>query len=354
MRIAIVNDMSVAVEVLRQIIIMSTHQVAWIARDGSEAIAHCGNDAPDLVLMDLYMPGMSGAECTRQIMATTPCAIVVVTSSVIEHASEVFRAMGAGALDAVNTPVYFDGQDSSSINELLKKIDTIERLINSVKAPAAQSRKFMPRAVTVAGQNSLVVIGSSSGGPQALATILSALPADFPAPIVIAQHIDAKFVEELCTWLSRQTPLRVRIARYNDSLIPGEVLLAGANGHLVLTERGTLTYNSAPESIYQPSVDVLFESVADHWRGVVVAALLTGMGRDGARGLLRLRERGAYTIAQDRDSSVVYGMPKAASDIRAACKISPLDQIASVLISKMIQVDILLASEVSDDGTNYR
>lgn len=335
MRIGIVNDAVIAIEVLRRVVKNShKHHVAWVAFDGVEALKCCELEVPDLILMDLFMPNMSGAECTRRVMATTPCAIVVVTSSVTEHAAEVFNAMGAGAIDAVNTPIHFDAQNQDSVNDLLVKLDIIERLTNSVKLPIQPRSK--EKKVSARSNETLVVIGSSAGGPQALATILSALPINFAAPIAIAQHIDAQFVSELSNWLNRQSELKVRLAREGDSLTKGEVLLADANNHLVMTRDGTLGYSSSPESIYRPSVDVFFESVADNWQGRTLGVLLTGMGRDGARGLLRLRERGAYTITQDHASCAVYGMPKAANEMEAACAMVPLDQIAQVLMRKLL------------------
>ncbi len=180
----------------------------------------------------------------------------------------------------------------------------------------------------------LVAIGSSSGGPKALSVVLKSLPAGFSAPIVIVQHVDQKFTAELAVWLDKQCELDVRLAKTGDRLVPGRVLIAGTNDHLILTSRHSLEYTPDPvEQAYRPSVDVFFASVAKHWAGDVVAVLLTGMGRDGAEGLLTLKNKGVYTIAQDEASCAVYGMPKAAAQMGAAQQILPIDDIASELIA---------------------
>lgn len=333
MRIAIVNDSMMAVESLRRVITsVPDYELAWIANDGAEAIWRCGTDVPDLMLMDLIMPVIDGVEATRKIMAETPCAILVVTSTVAGNASKVFQAMGHGALDAVNTPVLGMTGDAEGKDELLRKIATIAKLIRQRKGDSSENLFRAAKPKTTPTHKKLVAIGSSSGGPKALAVLLHALPADFPAPIVIIQHVDEKFSAELALWLNRQCALEVRLAEKGDSLEPGRALIAGNNNHLIVNSNGRLDYTPDPvDMVYRPSVDVFYASIAEHWSGDVVAVLLTGMGRDGAQGLLTLRNKGVFTVAQDETTCAVYGMPKAAAQLGAAEKILPLDDIAPEL-----------------------
>jgi chemotaxis response regulator CheB len=178
----------------------------------------------------------------------------------------------------------------------------------------------------------LVAVGASAGGPAALAKILSGLRADFPAAVAVVQHVDEAFAEGLARWLAQQSRLPVRVAREGDKPLPGVVLLAGRGLHLVLSPTGRWSYHRAPlNNGHRPSVDVFFQSVSRHWKGPAVGVLLTGMGRDGAAGLRLLRQRGHATIAQDRASSAVYGMPKAAVELDAASEILALDKIAARL-----------------------
>lgn len=324
MRIGIVNDLALAVEALRRALTQRPgHSVVWTASSGEEAVACCARDTPDLVLMDLLMPGIGGVEATRQIMANTPCAILVVTASVGSNASLVFEAMGHGAMDATDVPSLGAGNDDGAA-DLLAKIDVIERLIGDRIAKIV--RKPAPRR---GGAGCLVAIGASAGGPAALSQLLAGLPPGFPAAIVLVQHIDAKFALSMADWLDRYSHNPVRVAHAGDRPTVGTVLLAATNEHMVLTADGRLAYTTEPrEQSYRPSVDVFFDSVNAHWPGRVVGVLLTGMGRDGATGLLALRQRGHHTIAQDRASSAVYGMPKAAAELDAAVDVLPLDRIA--------------------------
>ncbi len=182
----------------------------------------------------------------------------------------------------------------------------------------------------------LVAIGSSTGGPKALAAILSRLPADFGAAIVIVQHVDQQFSSGLVDWLNQQTPLTVKLAKTGDRLIKGTVLVAGTNDHLSLRADLTLHYIKEPVDYpYRPSVDVFFKSLAQHWSHKEIAVLLTGMGQDGAEGLSLLKSQGWHTIAQDKASCAVYGMPKAAVALGAAIEILPPEAIAAVLIQKL-------------------
>ncbi len=333
MRIAIVNDSLMAVESLRRVVTsVSGYEVVWVAHDGAEAVWRCGSDVPDLILMDLIMPVMDGVDATRKIMESSPCSILVVTSTVSGNASKVFQAMGYGALDAVNTPVLGMTGDAEGKDEFLQKVATIAKLIKQTSNVEPFRFATIGSVATPKG-GSLVAIGSSSGGPKALSVVLKSLPADFPAPVVIVQHVDQKFTAELAAWLDKQCALEVRLAKKGDRLTPGRVLIAGTNDHLVLNSRSSLEYTPDPmEMAYRPSVDVFFASVAKYWVGDVVAVLLTGMGRDGAEGMLTLKNKGVYTIAQNEATCAVYGMPKAAVQVGAAQQILPIDDIASELI----------------------
>jgi two-component system, chemotaxis family, response regulator WspF len=328
-RIAIVNDMMMAVEAVRRVIASSTgHQLAWVALDGEEAVTRAANDTPDLILMDLIMPRVDGVEATRRIMATHPCAIVVVTASINENSSKVFEAMGAGALDAVNTPVLEGLSSGDGTQPLLSKIETIRKLIGAPFGPKTQGVVESPTSASVEQAEGLVAIGASAGGPAALGKVLSQLGADFPAPVVIVQHVDVQFAKGLADWLQYHTPLKVRLAEEGDRPVPGTVLLAGTDNHLVFTGSRRLGYVRDPSDCsYRPSVDVFFKSIEANWDGPLVATLLTGMGRDGAEGLRLLKDKGYHTIAQDRTSSAVYGMPKAAAELNAATEILPVDKI---------------------------
>ena len=329
MKIAIVNDQTMAVEALRRALTQSPaarHQLAWVAGDGAEAVRRCAEDRPDLVLMDLVMPVMDGVEATRRIMAHTPCAILLVSAHAGTQTGKIFEAMGAGALDVVAPPVM--GQPPT---EFLTKIETMGRYLGgSVRTKAPGNGR--PVAAARSGAGKIVAIGSSAGGPPALAELLGGLPVDFSAPVVIVQHLDEKFAPGLAEWLNDQTPLRVRLARPGDAPCVGTVLLAGTGDHLAFLGPTTLGYTADPVDYpYRPSVDVFFESAARHWRGGILGVLLTGMGRDGAKGLKTLREKGFHTIAQDQTTSAIYGMPKQAAAIGAAVEILPLPLIASAL-----------------------
>ena len=335
MRIAIVNDMLIAREALRRVISkIPDCTLAWTARDGAEAVNRCANDTPDLILMDLSMPNMDGVAATRRIMAQTPCAILVVTATVEGQASKVFEALGAGALDAVQTPVFEVSGEVGGGSTLELKIEAMRPLMSGDRNFLVRFNRTLPRmSVPI---NPLVVIGASAGGPSALAAILRDLPANFVAPIIVVQHLDAQFAPSLASWLEGQSALAVRIVCEGDRPRTGCALIASTNDHLVLLNSKTLGYSREPHSsFYRPSVDVFFESVASLWKGDVVGILLTGMGKDGARGLKALRNSGALTIAQNAETCVVYGMPKAAAELDAAVEILPLQEIASCLINSL-------------------
>ena len=339
-RVGIVNDMKLAAEVLRKIVVADPAlEVSWIAKDGAEAIAHCASSLPDIVLMDLVMPNVNGVEATRRIMAKTPCPILVVTATVSGHLDLVYDAMGAGAIDVTTTPVVGDqrGLDSGAV--LRRKIHSLCQINRSTSglgafAPPPNQRQAAPAPGAMQARHlpPLLAIGASTGGPAALATLLGGLPADFPAAVVIVQHIDREFVGGLATWLAGSTPLPVALAMGGERLREGRVLVADVGHHLVLDAHGLLQYTQEPrESLHCPSVDVFFNSVARHAPPGSCGLLLTGMGRDGASGLLAMKRAGFQTVAQDKASSVVYGMPGAAAELGAANHLLPLGDMAAYL-----------------------
>jgi two-component system response regulator WspF len=327
MKIAIVNDMPLAVEALRRALAFEpAHEVVWVAGNGAEAVLKCAQVTPDLILMDLIMPVMDGVEATRRIMAETPCAIVIVTVDRQQNVHRVFEAMGHGALDVVDTPAIGAGNAQEAAAPLLRKIMNIGWLIGD----KGNRPRTAPGPMRSAGsRQALVAIGSSAGGPAALEVLLKGLPRDFSPAIVLVQHVDQVFAAGMAEWLGSVSGLNVRLAEEGEQPQSGTVLLAGTNHHLRLLKNGTLAYTPEPiNEIYRPSIDVFFESVARYWSGDAVGVLLTGMGRDGAQGLKLLRQQGYLTIAQDQNSSAVYGMPKAAAAIDAAMEIRALDTIA--------------------------
>ncbi len=322
--VGIVNDMRLAATVLERAVTADPEiKVAWIAADGLEAVKCCAENRPDVVLMDLVMPNLDGARATQRIMRETPCPILVVTSTVQGNMDLVYEAMGHGALDVCTTPVVGDKREADDGAELRRKILSIHRLAMQRQQPAASRNK----AAVSSNQEGLplVAIGASTGGPAALEMVLSCLPADFSWPIVIAQHIDDGFVEGLGRWLSKRCGRAVEVVENRAVLSPGGIYLARSHGHLVLRQGGVIGYDAEPkESFYHPSVDMLFHSAARHAAAGTIGLLLTGMGRDGAEGLLAMRQAGLRTLAQDEATAVVYGMPAAAAALNAAQEILPL------------------------------
>jgi two-component system response regulator WspF len=327
--------MPLAVEALRRVILsVPGHSVAWVAGDGVDAIKKCARDTPDVILMDLIMPIMDGVEATRRIMVQTPCAIIIVTATVEGNSEKVVEALGAGALDAIQTPTLSAKDRLETPNALIIKIDAVCNLIFGNEKRKRPGKFASSHGGSLSKIENLVVIGASAGGPSALATVLKSLPRDFPSSIVIIQHIDTQFAPSMASWLAEQTALTVRIAREHDKPETGTILIAGTNDHLVFLDSHTVGYTKEPrDSHYRPSVDVFFESVVRHWEGNAIGVLLTGMGRDGAKGLKSLRDSGAFTITQDAGTCVVYGMPKAAAELGAAVEILPVQRIASRLMS---------------------
>ena len=311
---------------------MPGHSLAWVARHGRGAVAICALDCPDIILMDLIMPVMNGAEAIEEIMRNTPCAILVVTASMEHNSPMIFEALGAGALDAVKTPVFLSSGTISGAEDLIKRINTVTKLIGtepskpSFEQPRRKKPDYHPPL--------MIAIGASTGGPKAVATIVETLPRDLNAALVLIQHVDISYAPGFTEWLNDQTSLDVTVAREGDVPRINTMYVANTNDHLCFNEELTFHYTPYPrEYPFRPSVDIFFSSLAAHWPSKGLAILLTGIGSDGAEGMLKLKNEGWRTISQDRATSIVYGMPKAAAEKGAANSIVPLGQISDEIIT---------------------
>ena len=352
-RIAIVNDLAMAREALRRVVAtIPDATVCWMAADGEEAVSRARIDRADLILMDLIMPVMDGVEATRRIMKEAPCPILVVTATVEGNATRVYEAIGAGALDAVDTP-RLGAEGTHGEEALVEKVGAIRRMAKAdgprtAVAPPARPKPVTvatPPAVTTAANDAalptsatIVAVGSSTGGPQALATFLKSLPNPLPYAVVIVQHMDITFLPGLATWLSGQTGLNVQLAPQHGRPTAGSVMVAGKDMQMVLRQNGTLEYVPGdPDLIHRPSVDVFFESLAKSRAQTGAAVMLTGMGRDGAVGMKAMRDAGWRTFAQDRETSIVWGMPGAAVQAGGAEQVLPLEQIGPAVHNALKQ-----------------
>ncbi len=334
MRIALVDDQILALEALRRVLAtVPEYKIAWIAKNGQEAIDNCQRDLPDLILMDLVMPVMDGVEATKIITEKFNCPILVVTTTIKSSSSRVFDAMGFGALDVVCTPNLGVKGNVSGGEELIGKIRKIEALLKKDKTDYSIRIDELKKTDSAFP---IIAIGSSTGGPKALAQILSELPIRIKTAIVIVQHVDAKFAIELSGWLSRQTAIPVNLIEENTKPEKNNIYLAASDNHLVIGNDMRFHYIKEPEDYpFRPSIDVFFRSLKNNWQKKGVAMILTGMGRDGASGLLLLKKEGWHTIAQDEESSVIFGMPKAAINIGAAKEIVSIDKISRLMLNKL-------------------
>lgn len=344
MNIAIVNDEPSTNQLLEQLISRySRHNVLWTAEDGAIAIEKSRQNTPDVILMDLIMPNMDGIEATREIMNSSPCAILLVTACVDNNADMIFRAMAYGALDVITTPTL---NRKSSLDHFFSKLAIIEKLIRTTSdsIPCGNLSHLFGRKRTP-----MVCIGSSTGGPGALSTILSAIPYDSEAAYVIVQHVDSHFISGLAEWLNSQCKPDVTVARKGDEPLAGNIYVAGGDKHITINKNNKFEYTPHPlDYAYRPSIDIFFNSVVKNWGGKIIGILLTGMGKDGANGLLSIKNKGEMTIAQNKETCAVFGMPRAAITIKAARLVLPVENI-SAAIEKELNSFSCLKSVTSAD-----
>lgn len=337
-RVLLIDDSPLVLHILQRMLARFPEiQVVGTAANGREALDLLPALDPDVICVDLHMPVMDGLEFTREAMENYPRPILVVSVSVEPGSPNIFRLLEAGAVDILPKPRDILGANLDKLaNELASKI----RILSGVRvfrrhnhAPAAKpvpKPAAMPRPQTAPR---MVVIGASTGGPQALREILGSLPANFPLPVVCVQHIGSSFLAEMVMWLAEICPLPVRKAVHGETPQARTVYFAPEDAHLELDNGGGRFALSlaAPFDGHRPSVTVTMRAAARCFGAGAVGVLLTGMGRDGADGMASIAAAGGITIAQDEASSTVYGMNKQAVELGAVQHILPLEQISSAL-----------------------
>lgn len=331
-RVLLVEDSLTVRQHLREVLQHPDFEVVAEARDGQEAIELCRTKRPDVITMDMLLPVMSGLAATEYIMAHFPTPILIVSSSFNRGALfKTYDALAAGAVDVYEKPRGNEAEGAWT-EGFLSTLRVVSR-VKVITHPRARLQRELPPAPRTSLRINMVALGASTGGPGALVRLLNLLPLDFYPPMLCVVHLSAPFADAFLQWLSQQTSRDVVYAVDGERVWDraGQVVFAPPNRHLRVTG-GRFQLSQDPEvHSCRPSVDVLFESLAAFDARHVAACLLTGMGKDGARGLLQLRRQGALTIAQNEASSVVYGMPREAALIGAAERILPLDDIASEL-----------------------
>ena len=324
-RVLIVDDSPSARSVLRSML-ESDKRIAVVgeAANGEQAVDLGKALRPDVITMDINMPGMGGIEAISEIMSSNAVPILVVSGQCDAQIS--YEAISFGALDVMAKPDYSEGPALISKIKMLAGVPVMTHRRRKSKIAAPVTPVMQPVAES---HRLLFAIASSTGGPQALATILGSLPAEFPSPIVIAQHISAGFAPGLVQWLDDNCRLPVCLARDGDVIRPGVIYVSPSERNLTVTQRGTLELNDHDaKQIYHPSCDRLLSSVAEFYGNRAVGIVLTGMGRDGKAGIGRIAHRGGMTVAQDEASSIIYGMNKEAIEAGHIQKIIPLSELA--------------------------
>lgn len=301
------------------------------AEDGRRAIELCKALRPDVLTLDLVLPELDGLAVTEEIMAHQPTPILIVSASM--NRGEVVRtydALAAGAVDVLDKAGAADEGWDARFLSAVRMVSRI-KVITHPRGRLRRAATAQPPLRIPAKPIELIALGASTGGPGALAQVIAAIPSNVHTPIALVLHIDAAFAESFAGWLGGMTPRDVRIAKQGESLQPDRVYVAPSNSHLTIVDASCRLTDGPPVNHCKPSVDVLFHSVAAACGARASAALLTGMGKDGAEGLLAIRKAGGMTIAQDEATCVVYGMPREAAVRNAALHVAPLDQIGALL-----------------------
>ena len=310
-------------------------EVVGYARDGEEALHWLRNHTADVITMDILMPGMNGLDVTRRVMETRPTPIIIISSAYQpKNAEQGFQAMEVGALAILEKPRRSSDETYRvQVKQILNTIKTVAE-VKLVKRWQIKKREIPVSEPEEAIEGvEVVAIGASLGGPVAIAKILSALPATFPVPIFVVQHIAPGFTAGFSSWLQSQSALSITLAMEGERPRPGQCYIAPDACHMEITKNRIIQLSRHATDFLQPSVGRLFQSVAQAYGPHAIGVILTGMGSDGAQELKLMRQQGAYTIAQDEKSSVMFGMPREAIKLGGVARVLPLEAIPQALIN---------------------
>ncbi|MEO5363809.1 MAG: chemotaxis-specific protein-glutamate methyltransferase CheB [Magnetococcus sp. DMHC-8] len=328
-QVLVVDDCPSARSIIRAILEQDEQIRVEVAANGLEALERVERGAVDIITLDVHMPVMDGLEAIARIMAVCPVPILVISD--VADAEMAFKALSGGALEVMAKA----GIDPEHPEPFIRQVKLLSRVkvIRHIGGERSYGHKRPDKQLRAGRDFKVVVIASSTGGPKALAGILQRLPADFPCPILISQHIVPGFLGSLVGWHAGLARLAVQVAEVGLFPLPGHVYYAPADRHMTLDSQGRITFTPpTPKEFFCPSGDKLFASAARLFGKAVLAVVLTGMGDDGAKGAAQIRSKGGVVIAQNEASSIVYGMPKAVIDAGHADHLLPLDRIDLELV----------------------
>lgn len=333
-KVLIVDDSAFTREVIGAVLSQDREiEIVGEASNGKEAIEKISEFKPDIVTMDINMPVMDGLEAIEQIMAFSAVPILVVTSS--QDADIAFKAISKGALEVMPKPEFdnFNNLGFTSKVKLLSKVKVISHIGGRHRRREPVESDYSPQE-PLPSSSPIIAIAASTGGPRALSTLLSGLPASFPIPIVIAQHMSDDFISGLVKWLDEISRLTVVMPEGGEKLEPGVVYISPSEKHMRVSSRMRIVFSERQlTDIYFPSCNILLSSVAEFSGASSIGVILTGMGNDGVEGLKKIKKMGGYTLAQDEKSSVVFGMPKMAIEALCIDKVLPIDEISHEIMT---------------------
>ena len=336
-RVLVVDDSLICRQLISEVLRLDPDlEIAGTAANGSEALARLAVLKPDVVTMDVDMPVMDGLTAVEHIMAERPTPILLLTGDPRYQAPELtYRALELGALALQIKPSIDAEPEAWNLArevKLLASVKVIRHVRGKVRGAGGAGLTSEPK-LAAAGGMGIVAVAASTGGPQVLHRMVAGLPADFPVPIVIVQHINAAFAESLAGWMRNTSKLKVRLAQDGEQLLPGHVLIAPPGQHLTIPYRGRVALQKGVERDgHMPSGTVLLESAARAYGRHAVGLILTGMGADGAEGMLAIKRSGGLTLGQSEESCVVYGMPAAAVKLKAVDHLIHADEVAATLL----------------------
>ncbi len=331
-RILVVDDSLFAREVIVGLLSEDSEiDIVGQAENGREAVEMAMALKPDIITMDIEMPEMDGLEATEQIMSSYAVPILVVTSK--GDANTAYTAISKGALEVLPKPEVDPDNPEEFINKikLLSRVKVIPHILG--KQEEKTGIDTFKKAVSDS-PNRVVAIAASTGGPKALSGLLSSLPENYPLPIIIAQHIPPEFVSGMAEWLNDVSKLTIKRGEEGETLYAGNVYLSPSQKHMTINYKKEITLaEKQPTDIYSPSCDALLSSAAKIYGSKAIGVILTGMGRDGVEGIRQIKAAGGKTIAQDENSSVVFGMPKVAIENNLIDLVLPLNEISGILMN---------------------